>query len=197
MMTSSRYNANFRGLWYQTGPSCCGPDSPHEMARHPLLAQWVPWGRLPARLQEIIDFGRPRNSQSPGGCVLVYLQRVVYAQANAKAQLSDQQVCVPLQHSAEDSIEHYCRCSSVLQAAKDMFHLSYPWELGMNLRVLNSALLNNPSNLMNIAILISCVCNAFNSLRYSLVDSSQQGFHCASISTASKEFPDIVLPLSI
>jgi hypothetical protein len=80
--------------------------------------------------------------------------------------------------TAEDSIEHYCRCEVVHRVARHTFHFSYPDEQGLNLWALNSHFVDIPDNLLSVAMLQYGVYNAFNTLRYAPVGSSQQGFHC-------------------
>ena len=79
---------------------------------------------------------------------------------------------------SEDSIEHYCRCEVVHKVARHIFHISYPDEQGPNLWALNSNFLEIPENMLSVAMLQYGVYNAFNTLRYSPVSSSQQAFHC-------------------
>jgi hypothetical protein len=79
---------------------------------------------------------------------------------------------------AEDSLEHYCRCDVVHKVARHIFHISYPDEQGLDLWALNSKFVDNPENMLSVAMLQYGVYNAFNTLRYSPVGSSQQAFHC-------------------
>lgn len=80
--------------------------------------------------------------------------------------------------NAEDSIEHYCRCKVVHRVSKHTLHMEYPSSMGLDVWALNSGWLDSSERLMGVGILIYGVYNAFNTLRYSPVTDSQQGFHC-------------------
>jgi hypothetical protein len=80
--------------------------------------------------------------------------------------------------TAEDSIEHYCRCSVVQRIALRTLKIEYVPEQALNLWSLSSKGLDNDSHLISIAILQYGVYNAFNTLRNSPVNDSQQAYHC-------------------
>jgi len=68
--------------------------------------------------------------------------------------------------TAEDSIEHYCRCEVACRAARQLLHISYAPVQALDIWTLNSAWLDNDRLLVSIAILIYGVYNAFNTIRH-------------------------------
>ena len=81
-------------------------------------------------------------------------------------------------NSAEDSLEHYCRCPVVSRVAESYLHFSYTKELGLDLWLLNSYWLDGDEALRGLAILIYGTYNAFNSIRHGFIPNEQQAYHC-------------------
>ena len=79
--------------------------------------------------------------------------------------------------SAEDSIEHYCRCEVVRKVAAHTFHMSYNCEHALDLWALSSKALDNQDHLHSIGLLIYGVYNAFNSIRNGHITNAQQAFY--------------------
>ena len=80
--------------------------------------------------------------------------------------------------SAEDSIEHYCRCPTVLRVARHTFRFCYPVEMGLDMWALNSVWLDEPYNLRSLALLIYGTYNAFNTFRYNPAHNQHDALHC-------------------
>ena len=79
--------------------------------------------------------------------------------------------------TAEDSIEHYCRCPTVLRVAKHVFKFGYPAESGLDLWALNSAWLDDAHNMRSLALLVYGSYNAFNTFRYTPVANDHDAYH--------------------
>ena len=79
--------------------------------------------------------------------------------------------------SAEDSLEHYCRCPTVLRVAKHVFRFSYPNEMGLDIWALNSAWLDDLHNMRSFALLIDGAYNAFNTFRYTAAHNDHDAYH--------------------
>ena len=78
----------------------------------------------------------------------------------------------------EDSLEHYCKCPVVMQAAQVFIKIDYPAELAMDVWTLNNGLLDTEVGAVAVAILICGAYNAFNSIRHACIASRQQAYHC-------------------
>jgi len=79
---------------------------------------------------------------------------------------------------AEDSIEHYSRCSTVQRVSKHVFRLAYPPEQALNIWLLNSYYIDCGDNILNVGLLVYGAYNAFNTLRHSPVTDANQAYHC-------------------
>ena len=79
---------------------------------------------------------------------------------------------------AEDSLEHYCRCTVVLRVARHVFHFSYADQTAFDIWALNSSWLDSPENLRGLALLVYGTYMAFNTIRHNKVSDSHQAFHC-------------------
>ena len=80
--------------------------------------------------------------------------------------------------SAEDSIEHYCKCEVVLRVATHTFRINYSLDQALNIWSLRSDFLDNTQNMLSLSLLIYGVYNAFNTLRHNPVVDDRQAFHC-------------------
>lgn len=80
--------------------------------------------------------------------------------------------------TAEDSIEHYCRCPIVLRVAHSILHIHYPNEQALNVWMLNNHWIDNPEVMTCVAILIYGTFNAFNSIQHNGISCSQQAYVC-------------------
>ncbi len=54
----------------------------------------------------------------------------------------------------EDSVEHYCRCSAVMQVAEGYLRFSIPRERALNLWLLNEHALDQDRVLLSLALLV-------------------------------------------
>jgi len=79
--------------------------------------------------------------------------------------------------TAEDSIEHYCRCPATMKVARSYLHLDYPAEPALDIWLLSSSWLDIPDTRMGISLLIYGVYNAFNTLRHGGGSSQHQVHH--------------------
>ena len=80
--------------------------------------------------------------------------------------------------TAEDSLEHYCRCPVVRRVAEHTFRFSYPAEEALTLWLLNSRWLDSPDNLLSLGLLVYGVYMAYNTIRYHKIGSSDDAFQC-------------------
>jgi len=79
---------------------------------------------------------------------------------------------------AEDSLEHYSRCPTILRVARHTLRFNYTDESAMDMWALNSPWLDIRENLMALALLIYGAYMAFNSCRHNGVSDSSQALHC-------------------
>ena len=80
--------------------------------------------------------------------------------------------------TAEDSIEHYCRCPIVMKVAQSYLHVHYPPEEALNVWALNNYWIDRPEILTCIALLIYGVFNAYNSISHHGISCSAQAYNC-------------------
>ena len=80
--------------------------------------------------------------------------------------------------TSEDSLEHYCRCPTVLRVAKHYFHFAYPKELALDLWTLNSYWLDIDDNFRGLALLVYGAYMAFNTIRHNGISDSNQAYQC-------------------
>ena len=85
--------------------------------------------------------------------------------------------------TAEDSIEHYCRCPVVLRVASRVLRFEYPLEFALNMWVLNSSWLDDPTHLISISLLIYGAYMGFNSISHGRINGPEEAYdlivqHC-------------------
>jgi hypothetical protein len=80
--------------------------------------------------------------------------------------------------SAEDSIEHYCRCPVVSRVAHSFLHMQYPAEEALNVWTLNTKWVDTPEVITCVALLEYGVFNALNSIKHHGISSESQAYNC-------------------
>ena len=80
--------------------------------------------------------------------------------------------------TAEDSIEHYCRCPIVMKVAQSYLHIQYPPEEALNVWTMNTYWADNPEVMTCIGLLVYGVFNAFNSISHHGISNSNQAYNC-------------------
>ena len=92
---------------------------------------------------------------------------------------SDTNVCVfNCSSTAEDSIEHYCRCPIVRRVGYRHLKIEYPPEEGLNIWTLNSRWVECRDIMCRVAILVYGTYRAFNSIKHKGISDSQQAQEC-------------------
>ena len=81
-------------------------------------------------------------------------------------------------HTAEDSIEHYCRCPIVMGVARKFLRIEYPLQEGLNVWTLNSHWVECNDIMRRVAILVYGTYTAFNSIKHKGITDSQQAQEC-------------------
>ena len=79
---------------------------------------------------------------------------------------------------AEDAIEHYCRCPTILRVARHTLKFSYAVQGALDLWALNNSWLDDKDNLRAFALLVYGSFMTFNSCRYAKLSDSNQVFEC-------------------
>ena len=79
---------------------------------------------------------------------------------------------------AEDALEHYCRCPSILRVANHTLKFTYAAEEAMNIWTLNHPWLDSKDNLRALGLLIYGAFNAFNASRHSKLCDGEQARLC-------------------
>ena len=80
--------------------------------------------------------------------------------------------------NAEDSIEHYCRCPTVLKAANCVLRIDYPSQVALDVWTLNCYWVEARNHLASVAILIYGAYNASNKIRHQGISSKAGGQEC-------------------
>ena len=80
--------------------------------------------------------------------------------------------------SAEDSIEHYCRCGVIIEVARSYFNMHYPAEEALNIWALNTHWVDRQEVMTCVALLIYGAFNAFNSIAHHGISSKAQAHKC-------------------
>ena len=79
--------------------------------------------------------------------------------------------------TAEDSLEHYCRCPIVRRVARQYLHLEYPCDSYVDVWMLNTGWFCSAEVRIGIAILIYGAYNAHNTARQGPIKDQQQAYH--------------------
>ena len=80
--------------------------------------------------------------------------------------------------TAEDSLEHYCRCPVVLRVGRNSLRIDYPPQEGLNIWTLNSYWVEREDIMCRLAILVYGTYTAFNSIKHKGISDSQQAHEC-------------------
>ena len=100
-------------------------------------------------------------------------------QRRFQRRLSIENQCVfTSSRTAEDSLEHYCRCPAILRVARHMVHFEYPAEQALNIWALNSAWLDDDDNMRGLSLLVYGAYMGFNSFRHEGVSGVEQAVQC-------------------
>ena len=80
--------------------------------------------------------------------------------------------------TAEDAVEHYCRCPVVLKAAHCVLRISYPPELALDVWTLNTSWVDDECHLVCVGILIYGTYCACNQIRHQGISGAEQAYDC-------------------